>query len=145
MGSPTSQSRKRRRKSSIRLLQRIPRRTLLISLLVAQILCLFIWTLIWPQPAPVELSFVTSEDEKVPWEVVIADFKKSHPNIRINLVTDPEIQTTDQREAIYRADFQADVARYDLVYMDSVWTAQFAQHLLDLRLKMEQLIDGNDH
>lgn len=119
---------------------------LLIGLLIVQCLGLLGWGLLWPKPPPVELSFIAPESEKIPWEAVISNFENSHPHIQIHLVTDPEIQTTDQREAIYRADFQSENARYDLVYMDSVWTAQFADQLVDLTPKLQQashsLLDG---
>ncbi|MEO1299876.1 MAG: extracellular solute-binding protein, partial [Cyanobacteria bacterium J06636_16] len=46
--------------------------------------------------------------------------------------------TTDQRKAIYTADFQTEVAQYDLVYMDTVWTSQFANQLVDLMPLVKQ-------
>ncbi|WP_152532153.1 extracellular solute-binding protein [Leptolyngbya sp. Heron Island J] len=112
---------------------------LLMLALAVQVLCLLLWGLTWPQSAPINLSFVVPQDEVQPWETVITGFEKAHPNIRINLVTDPETgYTTDQREAIYTADFQADVAQYDLVYMDIVWPLQFADRLHDLTPYIEQ-------
>ncbi len=97
-----------------------------------QLLCLVLWGLTW-QAAPVELSFVIPQDEALVWQGVIQRFEASHPHIRITPVTDPtETYTTDQREAIYTADFQADVPQHDLVYMDLVWTQQFVENLMDL-------------
>ncbi|MEM9219630.1 MAG: extracellular solute-binding protein [Cyanobacteria bacterium P01_F01_bin.150] len=125
--------------SFARQIRRLSWRKLLTLLLCLQVLGLLGWGLIWPQSPPIELTFVTSESEVAPWKAVIADFESSHPHIRVNLVSDPEFESPDQREAIYRADFQAENARYDLVYMDSVWTAQFADRLLDLAPKAKQM------
>lgn len=106
---------------------------LLILAVAAQVLCLLLWGVTWPTPPATELSFVVPQDEVQPWETVITSFEKKYPNIRIHLVTDLDIgYTTDQRKAIYTADFQANVAQYDLVYMDIVWPLQFAEHLRDL-------------
>ncbi|MEM9002848.1 MAG: extracellular solute-binding protein [Cyanobacteria bacterium P01_F01_bin.86] len=115
---------------------------LLVILLAVQVVCLFLWGLTWPGQAPIDLSFVVPQDEVRPWQTVIADFEASHPHIRVHLVTDPErTYTTDQRKAIYTADFQTEVAQYDLVYMDIVWTPQFADRLVDLMslVKRDQL------
>ncbi len=110
-----------------------PLSKLLIVVLAIQVLCLLLWGLTWPREASIALSFVVPQDEVGPWEAVIADFEKTHPDIRIYLVADPErTYTTDQRKAIYTADFQTTVAQYDLVYMDVVWASQFANQLLDL-------------
>ncbi|MEM9485057.1 MAG: ABC transporter substrate-binding protein [Cyanobacteria bacterium P01_F01_bin.116] len=111
----------------------------LLLLLVVQGLCLLLWGLTWPQTPPVRLSFVIPQDEVRPWEIVVADFEKRHPNIQINLVTNRSTDyTTDQRKAIYTADFQANVAQYDLVYMDIVWPLQFANSLRDLTPYVEK-------
>lgn len=116
---------------------------LLVLALAAQVLCLLLWGLTWPNSPPVELSFVVPQDEVQPWNTVIGGFEKNHPNIRVTLVTDPETgYTTDQRKAIYTADFQANVAQYDLVYMDIVWPLQFADRLQDLSPYVQQ--DGLD-
>lgn len=106
---------------------------LLIATLALQVICLVLWGLSWPSQGPVELAFVIPQDEVGPWQTMIHDFEANHPQIQIHLVTDPETTyTTDQRKAIYSADFQAEVAQYDLVYMDIVWTPQFADQLVDL-------------
>ncbi|NER82476.1 MAG: ABC transporter substrate-binding protein [Leptolyngbya sp. SIO1D8] len=116
---------------------------LLTVALVVQISCLLLWGVTWPRQTAIALSFVVPQDELRPWQTVIADFETIHPDIRINLVTDPETTyTTDQREAIYTADFQTDVAQYDLVYMDIVWTPKFASQLVDLMPLIER--DGVD-
>ncbi|MEM9805449.1 MAG: ABC transporter substrate-binding protein [Cyanobacteria bacterium P01_D01_bin.56] len=108
-------------------------------LLGVQVVCLLLWGLTWPQPLATELSFVVPQDEIRPWQTVVAEFEKSHPDIRINLVTDLDTgYTTDQRKAIYTADFQADEAQYDLVYMDIVWPLQFADSLQDLTPYIER-------
>lgn len=108
-------------------------------LLGVQVVCLLLWGLTWPKPLATELSFVVPQDEIRPWQTVVAEFEKSHPDIRINLVTDLDTgYTTDQRKAIYTADFQADEAQYDLVYMDIVWPLQFADSLQDLTPYIER-------
>ncbi|MEM9980540.1 MAG: extracellular solute-binding protein, partial [Cyanobacteria bacterium P01_D01_bin.2] len=111
-----------------------------LTLLVAlQVLCLLLWGLTWPKPPPMTLSFVVPQDEVRPWQTVVTSVEKSHPNIRISLVSDPITgYTTDQRKAIYTADFQADTAQYDLVYMDVVWPLQFAERLQDLTPYLEK-------
>lgn len=111
----------------------------LVLLLGVQVLCLLLWGLTWPKSPAIALSFVIPQDEVRPWETVVAGFEKSHPDIRINLVTDPDSDfTTDQRKAIYTADFQTSVADYDLVYMDIVWPLQFAESLRDLNPYVER-------
>ncbi|MEM7064723.1 MAG: ABC transporter substrate-binding protein [Cyanobacteria bacterium P01_B01_bin.77] len=98
---------------------------------MVQVVCLLLWGLTWPKT----LSFVVPREEVEPWKILVADFEKSHPNIYINLVTEPDDTTdytTDERKAIYTADFQNRVAQYDLVYMDIVWPLQFADNLQDL-------------
>ena len=100
---------------------------------MVQLLCLLLWGVTWPRQAPIELSFVVPQDEVTPWQTVVTGFEKAHPDIQIRLVTDPErTYTTDQRKAIYTADFQTEVAQYDLVYMDIVWIPQFVNQLVDL-------------
>ena len=112
---------------------------LLLLALVAQLLCLLLWGLPWPKSPPVKLSFVIPQDEVQPWKTVVAEFEKSHPHIRIRLVSDPDADfTTDQRKASYTADFQAATAQNDLVYMDVVWPLQFAEHLQDLTPYIEK-------
>ncbi|MBT9315078.1 ABC transporter substrate-binding protein [Leptothoe spongobia] len=111
----------------------------LMLLLAAQIIGLLLWGLTWPQSPPVELSFVVPQDEVQPWQTVIAKFEKSHPDIQIQLVTDPDLDyTTDQRKAIYTADFQFPRAQYDLVYMDIMWPLQFTESLQDLTPYVEE-------
>lgn len=118
---------------SDRILRRFNQQKWLLLMLVVQVLCLWLWKLTWPQATTIDLSFVVPQVEVQPWETVIAGFEKSHPHIRIHLVTDRDTDyTTDQRKAIYTADFQANVAQYDLVYMDMVWPFQFAASLRDL-------------
>lgn len=108
-------------------------KSFLLLLLAAQGLCLLLWGLTWPQTPPIELSFIVPQDEVQPWDIVVDSFEKRHPDIKINLVTNQDADyTTDQRKAIYTADFQANVAQYDLVYMDIVWPLQFANSLRDL-------------
>ena len=112
---------------------------LLVLALVVQVICLTFWGLTWPKSPSIRLSFVIPQDEVQPWQTVVTGFEKAHPAIQINLVTDPETgYTTDQREAIYTADFQANVAQYDLVYMDIVWPLQFADRLQDLTPYIQQ-------
>lgn len=126
--------------------RRFDRLKFLILLLAAQVLCLLLWGLTWPNsPAPaelVELSFVVPQNEVSPWKTLVTDFEQEHPNIRIDLVTNPGGDfTTDDRKIIYTADFQTNVAQYDLVYMDVVWPLlEFAEedYLLDLNDYVKQ-------
>ena len=112
---------------------------LLILALAVQIVCLMFWGLTWPKSPSIKLSFVIPQDEVRPWRSVVTSFEKTHPDIQVNLVTDPDKgYTTDQREAIYTADFQANIAQYDLVYMDIVWPLQFADRLHDLTPYIQQ-------
>lgn len=118
--------------------ERLPRRWLsplvwLTATLAIQLVGLVLWGLTWPGQAPVELSFVVPQDEVRPWKTVVAEFEANHPTIRINLVANSETTyTTDQRKAIYSADFQAAAAQYDLAYLDIVWMPQFADELINL-------------
>ncbi|WP_193992355.1 ABC transporter substrate-binding protein [Leptolyngbya ectocarpi] len=108
---------------------------------MVQVVCLLLWGLTWPKT----LSFVVPREEVQSWKILAADFEKSHPNIYINLVTKPDDTTdytTDERKAIYTADFQNRVAQYDLVYMDIVWPLQFADNLQDLTPYIQR--DGID-
>ncbi|MEM8614107.1 MAG: extracellular solute-binding protein, partial [Cyanobacteria bacterium P01_H01_bin.105] len=115
----------------------------LLLTLAVQVVCLLLWGLTWPQSPPTKLSFVVPQDEVRPWQTLVADFEKAYPDIQISLVTDPDTDyTTDQRKAIYTADFQANVAQYDLVYMDIVWPLQFADRLQDLTPYIQR--DGLD-
>lgn len=109
------------------------RRRLLMLLFIGQLLCLMLWGVLWPRSQTIELSFVIPQDEVAPWQQLSRAFEQAHPGVRISLVTDPDTTyTTDQRKAIYTADFQANQARYDLVYMDIIWVAQFVDQLQDL-------------
>lgn len=120
-------------------LRRFGRLKFLILLLGVQLLCLLMWGLTWPSESSISLSFVVPQDEVIPWQAVVSDFEQDHPDIRVNLVSDPDAgYTTDERKAIYTADFQASVAQYDLVYMDIVWPLQFASSLTDLMPYVER-------
>ncbi|MEO0540508.1 MAG: extracellular solute-binding protein [Cyanobacteria bacterium P01_A01_bin.105] len=118
---------------------RWPRRLpqLLTLMLVVQLGCLVLWGVTWPRP-PVTLSFVVPEEEVLIWQQVVKGFEQQHPNLRILPVSKPaETYTTDQRQAIYSADLQTarlqnTSTQHDLVYMDTVWTRQFADELADL-------------
>ncbi len=121
-------------------LRRLSLRSLLLLLLL-QLLCIAAWLISWPKP-PVQLSFVVPQEEVQPWQLVISQFETAHPNIQVLLVPeDPNKPsdatsradfTTDEREAIYTLDIQVGAAKYDLVYMDIIWTPQFQDYLVDL-------------
>ncbi|MEM8505163.1 MAG: extracellular solute-binding protein [Cyanobacteria bacterium P01_D01_bin.1] len=90
----------------------------------------------WPSQqaaSTVELSFLVPVDEVGPWEVLSEDFQREHPDIEINIVTNRQrYETTDVRKNAYTLDFELSSAQYDLVYMDTVWTPDFAGRLIDL-------------
>ncbi len=119
----------------------------LLGLLLIQILCIAAWLLTWPQ-ADVQLSFVVPKEEVQPWQSVISGFEAEYPGIQILLVPENPNKpagssnradfTTDEREAIYTLDIQVGAAKYDLVYMDVIWTAQFQDYLEDLNPFIEQ-------
>lgn len=117
--------------------QWLNRRNLLIALAVFQAVCLLNW--VWIQPEPVELAFVIPQPEKQSWQAVSRSFEATHPGTHIKLISAPTItDTTDERAAIYRSDFNAEVAQHDLVYMDITWTSEFSRYLIDLMPLVEQ-------
>nr|WP_228024843.1 extracellular solute-binding protein [cf. Phormidesmis sp. LEGE 11477] len=100
---------------------------------------MFVLGVSWPRQqatlsaSPVELSFLVPVDEVKPWEGLSEDFQRKHPDIRINVVTNrQQYETTDIRKNAYALDFELSPAQYDLVYMDTVWTPDFAGRLQDL-------------
>ncbi|MEL7332281.1 MAG: extracellular solute-binding protein [Cyanobacteria bacterium J06560_2] len=106
----------------------------LLAFLIGQLICLLLWAVSWPQPV-VTLSFLVEDTtEEAAWAPIINDFHTTHPNIRIRLRTNPDNIpdpfTTDVRSNIHQADFQTrQPPQYDIVYMDTVWTAPFAKNL----------------
>lgn len=106
------------------------------ALFVLQLIGLIALGITWPSQqaiSPVELSFLVPVDEVEPWEVLTEDFQRKHPDIAINVVTNRQrYETTDVRKNVYASDFELSSAQYDLVYMDTVWTPDFASRLMDL-------------
>lgn len=115
------------------------------GLFFIQVLCIIAWLLFWPS-APVQLSFIVLQEEVKSWETVIAAFEAEHPEIHIVLepVGSKELinrsiartsranLTTNDLAEFYRVDTQLIAAKYDLFYMDIIWTAQFQDNLVDL-------------
>ena len=116
-------------------LSRLKLRQFLIIIAGCQVLLLLIFVLTWPR-SPVIISFVAPGLDYQPWFPLIEKFEKQNPDIKINLLKGP--YTTDKVEAIYIAELQTNNPRYDIVYTDTVWLAQFAARdfLLDLSEKI---------
>lgn len=82
---------------------------------------------------------------------MISAFEAEHPNITIDLITNPGVtedaSLTDVRASIYGADFQLAEAAYDLVFMDVVWTEPFKNNLIDLNtlIKKDKQRGGEDN
>ncbi len=108
----------------------------LTAIFVLQLAGLVFLGVTWPSQqatAPIELSFLVPVDEVEPWEVLTESFQSEHPGIEINVVTNrQEYETTDVRKNAYVSDFELRPAQFDLVYMDTVWTPDFASRLKDL-------------
>jgi len=96
----------------------------------------------------VQLSFIVPQEEVKYWRTLISDFEAQHPHIRIVLAPENPNRpvqthsqtdfTTDEREAIYALDIRVGSAKYDLVYMDIIWAAQFQDYLVDLEPLIER-------
>ncbi|WP_342055963.1 ABC transporter substrate-binding protein [Crocosphaera sp. Alani8] len=82
--------------------------------------------------SPVTLTTLLIAEEVAEWQPFVAEFERTHPHIRINLVEGPN--ATDQIEDLYTSSFLLGNAPYDLVFMDIIWVPKFAAAgwLLDL-------------
>ncbi len=66
------------------------------------------------------------------WHDLIEDFRRQHPDVRVELVEGPP--ATNAREDMYSTSFLSGDGAYDIVYCDVIWTPKFAAAgwLLDL-------------
>ena len=75
---------------------------------------------------PVQLTLLIPKEEQELWQALIENFEKDHPNIQINLALGPN--TSNELAEVYLNDFQKAQPEYDLVYLDLIWVAQFAEN-----------------
>lgn len=73
----------------------------------------------------ITISFLDAEDKSGAWAEVIERFEAANPGIRVNLIEGPASTTT--RQSQYAAALLAGDSTYDLVYLDVVWVAKFAE------------------
>ncbi|OGQ06244.1 MAG: hypothetical protein A2026_22725 [Deltaproteobacteria bacterium RBG_19FT_COMBO_46_12] len=87
--------------------------------------------------AQVVLRMIGPEDIGGGWAEVIRNFHEGHPDIKINYISGP--WSTDERQNMYIRSFLSGNP-FELVYMDVIWTANFAQRgwLLPLDLWFPQ-------
>ena len=95
------------------------------------ILGLILLNHIWHIPVkieniPVKLTLLVPKKEQELWQPLIESFEKSNPNIQINLALGPN--TSNELAEVYLNDFQKAQPEYDLVYLDIIWVAQFAEN-----------------
>jgi multiple sugar transport system substrate-binding protein len=84
---------------------------------------LFAWGA-WSQQ-PVTITMLMTTPDAQPWKQgLIADFERSHPHIRIDLIEGPN--AVDLVEDLYTSSFLLGDSPYDLVNLDVVWTSKFA-------------------
>jgi multiple sugar transport system substrate-binding protein len=84
---------------------------------------LFAWAA-WSQQ-PVTITMLMTTPDAQPWKQgLIADFERSHPHIRIDLIEGPN--AVDLVEDLYTSSFLLGDSPYDLVNLDVVWTSKFA-------------------
>ncbi len=119
-----------------RRLKRLARGVRLPSLLGILVTCILL-SQFWAQSAltqePITLSLLMNAGEVQHWkDAIVKDFEKENPGIRIQIVEAPN--ATDLTENLYTSAFILGDSPYDLVYMDTIWTAKFAAAgwLLDL-------------
>ncbi len=104
-----------------RQLPRLWQRGSLVALLLS--IGLFAWRA-FGQP-PVTISLLMTTPDAQPWQQgLIADFERSHPHIRIDLIAGPN--AVNLVEDLYTSSFLLGDSPYDLVNMDVVWTSKFA-------------------
>lgn len=100
-----------------------------IKLLTVLILLSLVFKL-WLLPAtfaqqPVTLTLLMLAPEVQAWnEVLIKNFEKANPNIRIQIIEGPN--ASDLYENLYTSAFILGDSPYDLINMDVVWAAKFA-------------------
>ena len=96
------------------------------------VLILGIIVLNYIEDSPVKLTLLVPKQETNLWQSLIENFEENNPNIQINLAVGPN--TSNELAEVYINDFQKAKPEYDLVYIDLIWVAQFAdnQWLKDL-------------
>lgn len=128
-----------------RYLNKLARNLGFLSLLGLVVTCLLV-SQFWVQPAlteePITITLLMNAGEVPHWkELIIKDFEKENPNIRIEIIEAPN--ATDLTENLYTSAFILGDSPYDLVYMDVIWTSKFAAAgwLMDLsdRISEEEL------
>jgi|GEM_PF-226361 len=72
----------------------------------------------------VALRMIGPEDIGGAWAEVIRNFHEEHPDIKMNYISGP--WSTDERQNMYIRSFLSGNP-FELVYMDVIWTANFAQ------------------
>jgi len=87
------------------------------------------------------IRFLEAPDRGGAWSALIEQFEAEHPDIDVELVEGPV--ATNIREDLYTISFLAQEPTYDLVYLDVIWVAKFAEAgwllpLDDRFLKKEQ-------
>ena len=75
---------------------------------------------------PVKLKLLVPKQEGELWPPLIEKFQENNPNIQINLALGPN--SSNELAEIYLSDFQKAKPEYDLVYLDLIWVAQFADN-----------------
>jgi multiple sugar transport system substrate-binding protein len=85
---------------------------------------LFILSYPCPAISQIVLRMVGPEDIGGAWKEVISRFQRKYPEIRVDYVSGP--WSTDDRQNLYIRSFLAGDP-FELVYMDVIWTAKFAE------------------
>jgi multiple sugar transport system substrate-binding protein len=87
---------------------------------------IFLFVLILPTPVSSQtvLRMIGPEDIEGGWGEVIARFEGNHPDITVDYFSGP--WSTDERRNMYVRSFLAGDP-FELIYMDVIWTAKFAE------------------
>lgn len=99
------------------------------NFLTFSIVCILVFKL-WILPVtlaqqPVILTLLMLSPEVQVWnEILIKNFEKANPNIRIQVIEGPS--ASDLYENLYTSAFILGDSPYDLINMDVVWAAKFA-------------------
>src|SRR5919202_5612480 len=98
----------------------------LLGIIIACILVFYFWVIpLALAQQPVTLTLLMLAPEVQAWnEVLIKNFEKENPGIRIQLVEGPN--APDLYENLYTSAFILGDSPYDLVNMDVVWASKFA-------------------
>jgi multiple sugar transport system substrate-binding protein len=87
-------------------------------------LCTFCWVLPIPVSSQIVLRMIGPEDVGGAWTEIVGRFHERSPEIRIRYIPGP--WSTDQRQDMYTRSFMSGDP-FELVYMDMIWTAKFAE------------------